>query len=128
MRRIQQETVSRKKLRMPMMAIASDTWWNYGQDLDAAVQCSQWWWRRWRCRDCRCKHRGFLNIELDRFLSGFHITGPWRWYLGGSFMVADWRVRVLWSSGLVDRPSDRMYIYIITLSRFLDRHSCYNFL
>ena len=35
--------------------------------------------------------------------------------LGASFVSADWRVRVFWSSGLVDRPYDCLYVRTIPL-------------
>ena len=45
---------------------------------------------------------------------------------GGLFVFADWRVRVLWSSGLVDRPSNRLHIRTIPLSVCMYRSSCYS--
>ena len=51
--------------------------------------------------------------------------GPRRGYLGASFILEDWRVRVIWSSGLVDRPSKRMYVHTITLSGCMERRSRY---
>ena len=35
----------RMELPMPMIALASDTWYNNGEDLDVALQCSQWLWQ-----------------------------------------------------------------------------------
>ena len=51
--------------------------------------------------------------------------GAWRGSLGSSFVSADWRVRVLWSSGILDRPSDDLYVRTITMSGCIDRLSCY---
>ena len=34
-------------------------------------------------------------------------------------------MRVFGNSGLVDRPSDCLYIHTITLYGCMDRHSCY---
>ena len=44
---------------------------------------------------------------------------------GASFVLADWRVGVFWSSGYVDRPSERLYVRIIPLSGCMDRLSRY---
>ena len=38
----QLETAASTELRMPMMALASDTWYDAGQALDTSVQFSQW--------------------------------------------------------------------------------------
>ena len=46
--------------------------------------------------------------------------------LGALFLSADWQGRVFWSSVLVDRPSERLYIHTITLPGFMYRRSCYN--
>ena len=43
--------------------------------------------------------------------------GPWRGSLGESIVLADQRVRVFKSSGLVDRTSDHPYVHNITLYR-----------
>ena len=51
------------------------------------------------------------------------VMGPWRGSLGASIESADWRVRVFWSYGLVDRPSDRLYVHTIPMSGCMDRHS-----
>ena len=67
-------------------------------------------------------HTSFYIPEIHKL--AFHLThvvmGPLRGSLGASFVSADWRVRVLWSSGLVDRPSDLLYVHTITLSRCMD--------
>ena len=47
--------------------------------------------------------------------------GTW----GGSFIEADWRMRVFGSSGLVYRPPDRLYVRTILLSGCMDRCSLY---
>ena len=53
------------------------------------------------------------------------VTGPRRGVPGGaSFLLLDWQVRVFWSSGIVDRPSGRMYIRNFPLSGCMDR--CYH--
>ena len=46
-------------------------------------------------------------------------------YVSMFVLVYCW-VRVFWSSGIVDRPSDRLYAYTITLFRRTDRCSRYN--
>ena len=51
--------------------------------------------------------------------------GVRRGYLGVSFVLADWQVRVFWSSGIVDRPSDCLYIRIILISGCTYRLSRY---
>ena len=51
--------------------------------------------------------------------------GPWRGSLGESLVLADSWVRMFWSSGLVDRPSDRLYVRTIPLSGCMDRRYCY---
>ena len=45
--------------------------------------------------------------------------------LGALFVSADWRVRVFWSSVLVDKPSDSMYVRTIPLSGCIYRRSHY---
>ena len=45
--------------------------------------------------------------------------------LGASFVSADWQVRVFWLSGIVDRPSNHLYIRNIPMSGCMDRRSCY---
>ena len=47
-------------------------------------------------------------------------------YLGASLVSADWRVRVFDIYGIIDRPSDHLYVHTITLSVCMDRRSCYN--
>ena len=43
----------------------------------------------------------------------------------GLFIAAYLRVRVFGPSVLVDRTSHRLYVHTISLSRCVDRHSCY---
>ena len=51
--------------------------------------------------------------------------GPWIGYLGASFVSSDWQVRVFWLSGLIDGPSDRLYVRTITLLGCMERRSHY---
>ena len=44
-------------------------------------------------------------------------------YLGASFVSTDWRVRVFWSSVLVDRPSEYLCVRNIPLYGYVDRRS-----
>ena len=53
------------------------------------------------------------------------VTSPKRGSLGASFVSVYWRVRVIWLSGLVDRPSDRMHVLTINLYEYMYRRSCY---
>ena len=49
-------------------------------------------------------------------------NGSVKWFPGGAlFVLAGWRVRVFGLSGLVDKPYDRLSIWTIFLSRFMDR-------
>ena len=59
------------------------------------------------------------------FLALDSVPEPWRGSLGASFLSADWQVTVFWSSGLVDRPSDCLYVRNITLSGCMDRRYGY---
>ena len=43
--------------------------------------------------------------------------------MGTAFVLADFQVRVFWSSGTVDRPSVYMYIRTIPLSGCMDGRS-----
>ena len=53
------------------------------------------------------------------------VTGPCKGGSLGSFFVsADWQVRVLWSSGIVDRLTDILYVHTIPLAGCMDRRSC----
>ena len=36
------------------------------------------------------------------------VTGPQSGSLGALFVLVDWQVRVFWSYGLIDIPSDRL--------------------
>ena len=45
--------------------------------------------------------------------------------LGASFILADWRVRVFWLSGIIDRPSDRLHVHTIPMSGCMGRRSHY---
>ena len=51
--------------------------------------------------------------------------GTSRRSLGALFVSADWRVRVFWSSCLLDILSNRLYVSTITLSGCMDRRSCF---
>ena len=53
------------------------------------------------------------------------LTGTWSGYMGALFISEDWQVRVICSSGLVDRPSGHLYVHTITMSGCMDRLSCY---
>ena len=55
--------------------------------------------------------------------AGFHVTGPLNGSLGASFVAADFQVRVLNPFGLVDGPSDCLYVHIIPLTGCMDRRS-----
>ena len=67
---------------------------------------------------------GIVDVAVDivRAVSG---RIPCNGSLGASFVPADWRVRVFESSGLKDRPSDRLSIRTIPLSGCMDRRSRY---
>ena len=84
-----------------------------------AVVCLWWAKRKRKFPDCRRRH----SVSLKR--EGFHVTGTRKWYLGASFVVAYWWVRVFGRSGLVDRPSDHIYVCTISLSECMDRRSRY---
>ena len=85
---------------------------------------------------CHCTHfligclagwvGGWKN-ETDRAApaQAIDVMGPWRGSLGASFVSADWKVRVFWLSGLIDRPSDRMYVLTIPMCGCMYRHSSY---
>ena len=45
--------------------------------------------------------------------------------MGTAFVLADFQVRVFWSSGTVDRPSVYMYIRTIPLSGYMYRRYHY---
>ena len=45
--------------------------------------------------------------------AGFHVTVTWRGSLGALSVPADWQVRVFGSSGIIGRPSDRLYVRTI---------------
>ena len=51
--------------------------------------------------------------------------GPRRGSLGASYVSADWRVREVWSSGLVYIMYDRLYVCTIPLPGCMDRRSRY---
>ena len=55
----------------------------------------------------------FLGHEV---VIGF-VTGPLNMSLGVLFVLADWQVGMFGLSGIVDRPSDRLFVWNITLSR-----------
>ena len=73
----------------------------------------------WKLRTRTVKYSGNPRKVL------YHVTGTRRGSLGTLFVLADWQVRVFWSSGLVDRPSDLLYIRTIFLSEWMDRISRY---
>ena len=78
---------------------------------------------RIRIRICIRIHRVATKWE------GFHVTGTRSGSLGASLVLADWQVRVLMSSGLVDRPSDCLYVRTITLSGCTEKRphcKCYS--
>ena len=51
--------------------------------------------------------------------------GPRRWYLGSSFVLADWQVRAFGTSGILDITSDHMYIRTITMFGCMGRRYRY---
>ena len=51
---------------------------------------------------------------------GSHVTGLQRGSLGALFISKDWQVKVLWSSGIVYRLFDRLYIRTIPLGAYID--------
>ena len=53
------------------------------------------------------------------------VAGPRRRSLGILLVLADWRMKVFWSSGIVDIPSDRIYIRTIPLPGCMKRCSNY---
>ena len=53
------------------------------------------------------------------------MTGTRRRFLGASFVLVDWQVMLFWLFGLVDRPSDRLYVRTIPLSGCMDRRFHY---
>ena len=100
----------------------------------------------WRC-DCGNQEGGrYAQVRIHRRRcrrsvsvkwAGFHVTGPRSGSLGASFVSADLKVRVLWSSGIVDIPNDRLYVrmYVLLLclgalmyapvtSPFILKHDC----
>ena len=58
------------------------------------------------------------------YVSG-SVMGPWRGSLGASFVLADWRVRVFGPSGIIGRPSDRLYVWTFPLYGWMERISRY---
>ena len=58
--------------------------------------------------------RIFSNIIAGRLdftsVAGLHVTGCKSGSLGTLCVAVDWRVRVFMSYGIVDRPSDHMFI------------------
>ena len=66
-----------------------------------------------------------IDVGVDVVWAGFHVTGPRSGSLGASFVSEDLKVRVLWSSGIVDRPSDRFYVRTITLSGCMEKRHRY---
>ena len=122
---IQSETAASTELRMPMMALPSDTWCEDGRSLYSAVHCLLWSWRQRRCWDCRCRRRYSRSIGWGRVRAGFHVTGPRRGFLGASFVSTDWRGRVFWLYGPVDILSDHLYIIFLCLVSWADAPIAY---
>ena len=54
-----------------------------------------------------------------RYVTGLR-SGSW----GALLVPADWQVRVFGLFGIVDRPSERLYIHNIPLYVYMDRLSC----
>ena len=76
------------------------------------------------CRHiCRRINRRRRSVSVKQ--EGFHVTGTRRGSLGASLVSEDWRVRVFWSSGLLDRLYDSLYVRNITLSGCIGRHPHY---
>ena len=73
-----------------------------------------------RCR-CRLRHRRSVSVKR----AGLHVMGLWIRSLGASFAPADWQMRVFWLSGIVDIPSDHLYVRTIHMSGCIDRRSRY---
>ena len=44
---------------------------------------------------------------------------------GAPFVLTDWHVRVFWSSGLIGRPYEQLYVHTIPLSGCMYRCSHY---
>ena len=118
---IKLKTVSIAKLPMPMKALTSDTWCVNGRTLDAAVECLRkllhWWW----LKDSRYRR----IIEPGSVQEGFHLMRPSRGSLGLFLVPEDWLVRVFVLSGLLDRPYDRLSVWIIPLCVWMDILSRY---
>ena len=59
------------------------------------------------------------SVSMKR--AGFHVTRQWKRGSQGELLVfADWRVRVIKLSGIVDRRSDCMYVRTIHLHGYMD--------
>ena len=65
----------------------------------------------------------FQDMEISRTWKA--VMGPWMGSLGALFVSEDWRLRLFWLYGLVDRPSERLYVRNIPLSGCMERCSCY---
>ena len=82
-------------------------------------------------RDARA-HRSRRRRSCRRSVSvkraGFHLMGSWSRSLRVSFVSADWRLGVFCLSGLVDRPSNLLYLRNIPLSGCMGRRSHYSHL
>ena len=76
-------------------------------------------WGRIRSRRRSCRH----SVSMKRV--GFYVTGPRSGSLVASLVPVGWQVRVFGISGLIDRPSDHMYVRTIPLSGCMCRRSCY---
>ena len=114
------ETVARAELPMPTTAIASDTWHVNGQALDAAAEFSKWSWIQWICWDFIHIHRHNIDIDI------IPCNGVAEWFPGGVVCTPEyWRVRVFGPYDIVNIPSDRLSVYTIPQSIFMDR--CYRY-
>ena len=73
--------------------------------------------RHSRIHRCRC------SVSMKR--AGFHVMGPWSGSLGGVVRIGGLARGLLWSSGIVYIPSDRLYVHTIPIYGCMDRCSCY---
>ena len=54
-----------------------------------------------------------------------YVTGTLSGSLGGFLVLEDWQVRVFGKSGIVDRPSDRLYVRTIPQYGYMNRRYRY---
>ena len=66
-------------------------------------------------------HRLRCRVDMDRVQVGFHAMGPNSGSLGASSIPEDYRLRVFGTSGIRDRPYDRLYVQTIPLTGCMDR-------